>query len=93
MSLRVRISFLSACMSIVPNRYADRYDWDSGHKEGERSANDNRCGSNPCRSTYWQHLVIRAKLVSASLCQLPLTNEWAKCWFPTGSTCYPAYQS
>lgn len=35
------------------------------------------------KGTYWQHFVMRAKLVSDSLCQLPLTNEWAKCWLPT----------
>jgi hypothetical protein len=37
--------------------------------------------------THWQHLDIRAKVLFASLFQLPLTKECAKCWFPTGSVC------
>lgn len=37
--------------------------------------------------TDWQHFVMSAKEVSASLCQFPRTNEWAKCWLPTGSMC------
>lgn len=36
----------------------------------------------------WQHLAINENEASASLCQLPRTYEWEKCWLPTGSICW-----
>lgn len=41
-------------------------------------------------STYWQHLAMSAKDVSDSFRQFPRTYECAKCWFPTGSMCFPS---